>query len=201
MESRVRDNGMSERSPALASLRQGFTLIEILIVIVIIAVMSAVVVPAFANLWERSRFDSECANARALFAWARQQAVERDTTVSIHFDAASQTFTASLTPTPSPTDQPSVLANQTLEDNGLAVTRSFQLNSDFKILGVHVESGLSGNAGESSVGAPTDILFRGDGTVNSAEFVILSRFGERHFSLSPATGVLTTMPESGAGGS
>ncbi len=168
-------------------------------VIVIMAVVSSVVVPAFANMYERSRFDSECVNAQAIFSWAHQQAVERDTTVVMHFDAPTQAFTATLTPPPPPNDQPSALASQTLSDTGLPITKTFQLNPEFRISNLQVDSGASasstGRSLSASQGTTGDIVFQGDGTVNSADFEVTSRIGAKHFVLSPATGMLKAVPD------
>ena len=91
--------------------RQGFTLLEMLIVIVIVAIVSAVTVPAF-----RATPDDEItASAKSLTTLmqrSRQTAVERGETVSLVVDADNARYWATIV---NPGSPDSVVSYGTLE--------------------------------------------------------------------------------------
>ena len=69
-----------------------FTLIELLMIIIIIAVVSALVVPAYARYWSKAKFESSVHQIEEMLSDARDKAVELDTTTTVSFNKQSQTF-------------------------------------------------------------------------------------------------------------
>src|ERR1700722_9662317 len=100
--------------------RKAFTLIEILIVIVIIAVMAAVVVPAYLRFLGHAKFRSKVREVQDLFAYAREQAVSLDSPVTLSYSAQSESFTVTLPTPPAQTDQPVALSGSEAGENANA---------------------------------------------------------------------------------
>lgn len=72
---------LHSREPASRS--SGFTMIEALIVIVIMAILFSIAVPAFLNLIARQRVVSAASDMYAALLLARSEAQKRNTTVSV----------------------------------------------------------------------------------------------------------------------
>jgi prepilin-type N-terminal cleavage/methylation domain-containing protein len=87
------------RSPALARavlrVRRGFTILEMLIVIAIIAIATAVILPAFNRLVESSNFASSISTVTATLGNARALAIQNSeyTAVAFLFDTETETYT------------------------------------------------------------------------------------------------------------
>lgn len=164
-----------------------FTLIELLVVILIIAVMSAVVIPAFAGYLEKSRFDAEIRRLQDYFALAREKAVKCDTNVALHFDHGIHQFSIAVDPLPPATDMPTAM----LTGGGADVspnqeTAPYRLGDDYQVEDFSVSSG-NGPAGTTQ----TDVRFHGDGTSDGADLEVVSRQGyTAHLTLSPMNGRL-----------
>jgi len=76
------------RRPTPAGL--GYTLIEVAIVLAVLAVATAVAVPAVGNAMEGLRARAEVAGLAALLRSAREQAVERRSTYEVVFEPAAR---------------------------------------------------------------------------------------------------------------
>ena len=63
--------------------RHGFTLIELMVALSVLAIMLAAAAPSFADFFERYRLRSAVDDTLNLFAAARQGAVEADRNVKI----------------------------------------------------------------------------------------------------------------------
>src|SRR5689334_7855761 len=132
--------GRGQRLPLASSFlpsRPGFTLIELLVVILIMAVMVSVVVPSYGRFLQKTRFDTTRMEIVDLLAWAREQAVSRDTTATLAFDPQSETFVVTVTPPPPQADMP-VALTQTQQDqdviNALAVEpRAVHLQQEYAV--------------------------------------------------------------------
>ena len=72
----------------------GFSLIEMMIVIIIIAVMTAIAIPAFADWRERQSVRSAAQSLMAHMKQARVLAIAENRTVSITFTSTSYTYDA-----------------------------------------------------------------------------------------------------------
>lgn len=183
--------------------RYAFTLIELLVVIVIIAVTASTVVPAYSRYWTRTKFDLAAQQVQDLFAYARQEAVSRDTTVIIDFNAQAETFTAEALPLPPAIDLPEALAAQNAQvAEATGPARTFPLDPDTKVLGFTVAATGTNPANSSgNAGSANEIHFLSDGTCDGCEFTLVSADGlTRHFVLLPATGRLTIMDARGPDG-
>ena len=69
-----------------ASGQQGFTLIEAMIVVAVIAVLLAVAVPSFSNFFEKNRLKRATEEVYGLITKARAEGVIRDTNMSVAVD-------------------------------------------------------------------------------------------------------------------
>ena len=69
--------------------KKGFTLAELLIVVAIIAVLTAVAIPIFNTQLEKSREETDIANLRAAKAAAVAHYMDPDNTADMYFDAAN----------------------------------------------------------------------------------------------------------------
>lgn len=63
--------------------KKGFTLMEMLIVVAIIAILIAIAIPAFTSALERARQTTDIANIRAAYAEAMVSYLAENTTVSV----------------------------------------------------------------------------------------------------------------------
>src|SRR6476646_6649716 len=66
--------------------RRGFTLLELIVVLMIAGLVMAIAVPPFASLRDRAAVRTATADLGALFSSARQLAITRRTTVAVVFD-------------------------------------------------------------------------------------------------------------------
>jgi prepilin-type N-terminal cleavage/methylation domain-containing protein len=182
--------------------KPGFTLIEILIVIVIIAVMSAVVVPAYVRYLGHVRFQAKVKQVQDLFAYAREQAIALDTTVTLKYDKGSARFTVELPDSSPSNDQPSAFSNgtQVQDAHGQAAPppRVVQLDPEQSVSNYIVSQGTnstSTSANSTVQSGQNELHFQGDGTVETLDMSIAQSDGKKaHLQLWPATGKLTLDP-------
>jgi type IV fimbrial biogenesis protein FimT len=69
--------------------QRGFTLIELMVTLVVFAILVAMAAPSFADFFERYRLRSAVDDTIAVFAQARQAAVEADRNVTVKVDPAA----------------------------------------------------------------------------------------------------------------
>src|SRR5215467_9253360 len=127
---------------------RAFTLIELLIVIIIIAVMASAVVPAWAKFWARAQFDAKTREIQDVFAYAREQAITNDTPSTVRFDPQSATLTVTITQPPPVTDQPAAFGAAENPDAARTSAAPYivPLGEDFVIS----EFNINGNNGPGS---------------------------------------------------
>jgi prepilin-type N-terminal cleavage/methylation domain-containing protein len=181
---------------------RAFTLIELLVVIIILAVMSAIVVPAYSRYLEKARFDSEIRHIQDVFAFARERAVARDTNVTLHFDRGSDTFSAAVDPPPLESDQPSVFQSaangDALAGLGQDPPAIYPMGENYRVENFSVMGNAANGGSGSQPASQADIHFRGDGTTDGAVLDIISKEGyTAHLILWPATGRLTLEESAG----
>lgn len=169
--------------------RRAFTLIEMLVIIIIIAVMASIVVPSYDHLWLGSRFDMAVADIQDVFAYAREKAIENDTTTTVSFDSKNQNFIVQVTTLPPQTDLPVALQNaqdnNSQNANPAGTPRTFTIAENCQ-----VHDFRSGGSSGPTTGGGT-VHFRGDGSCDGAEFILDSDTGYRaHLVLMPAAGRL-----------
>lgn len=79
--------------------KKGFTLVEIMIVVVIIGLLAAMAIPAFQKVRQDSRESAVSNDARQLASAAQQYMLENNvTTVAHDYDSTDGTVSADLTP-------------------------------------------------------------------------------------------------------
>lgn len=79
--------------------KKGFTLVEIMIVVVIIGLLAAMAIPAFKKVRQDSRASSVANDARQLASAAQQYMLENNVTTIAHaYNSTTGTVAAALTP-------------------------------------------------------------------------------------------------------
>ena len=171
--------------------RSGFTLIELLVLIVIIAVMSSTIVPAYSRYLAHARFDGQVRSIQEIAAYAHEQAVATDSTVTMTYDPQSATFTV-VTPPVSHSDLPTALAGVDSSLNDISYPpRRLQISPEYA---------LRQSAGDSRSGSSTNIRFRGDGTCDGAMITLSSASGyTAQLTLQASTSRLLLQPDAAPG--
>lgn len=75
-----------------ARLQSGFTLIEIVLVMVVITVALAIAAPSLRNWGKARQRESEAAQLEAVAKWARQRAISDATTYRLNLDAHENSY-------------------------------------------------------------------------------------------------------------
>jgi prepilin-type N-terminal cleavage/methylation domain-containing protein len=172
----------------------GFTLIEMLVVIIIIAVVAGVLVPNYTRMAAKANFDGTVAEVEALFAYAHEEAILRDTTVALSYDAQREQFSVSSAPIPPSTDLPAVMMSPDSRQSLQPVPpQTVELSMQYAVGDFAIGSGngnteQSGGGNMRGINGPT-IRFRGDGACDGAEVVLISRDGySADLKVMPANG-------------
>ncbi len=180
---------------------RGFTLIELIVIIMIITIMSSIVVPAYARFWAKARFDATVRNVTDVFRQARELAIAHDVTTTVTFNPGSATLTLTTPPSASVSDQPSALAeaDDSNANDPVPPPREETLGEEFR-LDDFVAGGGNNNNGNgdahggarSGAGGLTELRFRSDGTTDGARLTLSSASGYRaQMTVWPATGRVT----------
>ncbi len=152
---------------------RAFTLIELLVVILIIAVMAAVMVPAFSGFYDKARFDAEVRRIQDYFALARERAVKGDTTVTLHFERGIHELSMMVDVLPPQNDLPTAMLTSAGTDSSAGQdVAPYRIGADYQVERFTV-TGASGQAATTR----TDVRFNGDGTSDGAEVHLVSRQG------------------------
>lgn len=181
-------------------LRRAFTLIELMVVILMIVVMAGIVIPAYSRFYAKSQFENTARQVQDIFAFAREQAIKRDTTVTVTYDPQNHAFLAQAPQSQPQTDLPVALAGTVNPDGSTAQSgesqKVYRLNPDVNIGAFSVSSNPNSVPGATSAGqgGGSQLHFQSDGTVERATLAITSTDGyATQFQLWPATGRLTRM--------
>jgi len=149
----------------------GFTLIEMLVLIVIMTVLSTAIVPAFSRLRDRAAFETHVGRVTSFLMQARAQALELGTDVEVRFDPQTETFSARADTAVRAEDMPTALANAP-DAATLVYDQTLALPEDYRILDVQV-FGPDALAGSLTSGRETIVYFREDGTCDGLRFMVL----------------------------
>jgi prepilin-type N-terminal cleavage/methylation domain-containing protein len=181
-------------------LRRAFTLIELMVVILMIAVMAGVVVPAYNHFFAKAQFEASARQVQDIFAFAREQAIDRSTTVTVTYDPQNHAFVAQTAPPAPQTDVPVALANTINPDGTPAQSGETQKmarldgNVNVTAFSVSTNPNITAIGVASGPGNGNQLHFLPDGTVEGATLALASGDGyTAQFQLWPATGRLTRM--------
>lgn len=175
-------------------LREAFTLIELLMIIIIIAMVSAIVVPSYARYWSKAKFESSVHQIEEMLSEAKDKAVELDTTTTVSFDKQSQTFTVMSILPPAQNDQPSSMSASDQQSSLMSqknIPTTISLGGDIGV--VQFQAGGASPSSNSGVATTSSALhFHGDGSSDGARIVLASSTGNStNLTIWPANGRLT----------
>ena len=187
----------------------GFTLIEMVVVVIIIAVMAGVLVPSYGRFYARAKFDATTRDVQDVFAYAREQAIAKDAPATLTFDPGSETFAVNVTAPPPPNDQPVAFPDVKTDSASKPETHITQLSSSMAVNGFSATAagqtgqsggggGMMGSAGRGS----TVVHFRPDGTSDGAQLTLLGAENGymAHMTLNPGNARLTLDDDTMSGG-
>lgn len=169
---------------------RGFTLIELIVVILMIAVMSAILLPEYNQMVRRSEFRRIARDVEEEFVVARELAVRYDTVSVVTFDPLDAAFRIQIDMPPQNADAPDAFgkaANGSARD--AAVSQQPQLPDACKLpQGYRIEEVWVSARGSAPASGLT-VHFQGDGTAEAAGFRLVSDRGNSELlEVSPGLG-------------
>jgi prepilin-type N-terminal cleavage/methylation domain-containing protein len=186
---------MTSSAGALKTKRgRGFTLIEMIVLIIIMAVLSGVVVPSYMRMLAKSRFQQTVQEVVGLFGWARAAAIESNSEAVLRFDHQSGTL-AVMVVTPDLTGDLPVALQETERAAVQPIPRTVVLGEDVTIAEFRVDEVRSSANGRRGV---EQIRFHEDGSSDEARIALVSAEGMGIFlHVLPMTGrtVVSDEPE------
>jgi prepilin-type N-terminal cleavage/methylation domain-containing protein len=171
----------------------GFTLIEMLVLIIIVAVISSVMVPRYAQFAAATKFRRDVRRIAEVLAWARESAIENDTSATVQFDRQTETFVVTLDPNTPADDMPSVFSDSTNQNaqSGTPAPRVLTLE---EYLLVRISPNSSQNSSNSQNSDSQNTLhFNSDGSCEGWILDIASpqTNSTERIVVSPTTGRIT----------
>ena len=168
-----------------------FTLIEMLVLIIIIAVLCSVAVPAYARFHSKVKFQQAVQETVNVLAWARDQAIQSGADSTVRFDAQTATFHVAIETPASPTDSPTAMEESGEQSAAPSPSRMLALSDDVAVTDFVVYSPAVG-ALDSGMGAQHEIRFHEDGNCDGARFLLrgTGNYAEV-IEISPTSGRVT----------
>ncbi len=178
---------------------RGFTLIEMVVVIFIIAIVSSVVVPAYSHMVAKARFQKSVQEVVGLLTWARNAAKQAGADSSVKFDAQSGAFAVTVESAGQVADVPTALQQtQTQEGTETQNTRTYKLDEEAIITNFTMYNGGVQETTQSQTSMPNEIRFHEDGSSNGGQFVMTGIDGHSvGINISPLTGRVETIDTNG----
>jgi prepilin-type N-terminal cleavage/methylation domain-containing protein len=172
----------------------GFTLVEMIVLIFIIAILSSVAVPAYHRFKAKSVFQATVERTVSLLTWARAAAVESNSDAVLQFDHQSGTFIVSVPPRAPSEDMPAALqeAERLVQP---PQPRTSVLGEDVAVAEFSVNRV---NPNTNTPSGIQEIRFHEDGSSDGARIALVSADGYRAFlHVLPMTGrtVVSDEPE------
>ncbi len=155
---------------------RGFTLIEIMVVIVIIAVTASILVPAYGKIYAKQKFNSDVAAVENIVTWAHITAAAQDEDVTLSVNSQQGAITAEAPPPVPSQDQPQSFqqSNSSTVNSGQPLQRIVLLHSTTQ---VRLQANSSGMQPVGSSAPGQQIIFHGDGTCDGGDLEMIDVSG------------------------
>jgi Tfp pilus assembly protein FimT len=174
---------------------RAFTLIEMIVLIIIIAVLASVSAPRYAGFLDRARFDDTVGTVTALLGEARAASLRTGGETTVVFDAQTGSLRAR-TQNPSTTvDLPAELEENPSRDTGAGAVRPVVLPENVT-LGDYQSMTPSARQDSQNAGVLRIVTFLGDGGSTGARLLLVSQEGHRRIlEISSVTGRVSAINE------
>lgn len=157
---------------------RGFTLIEMLVMIIIIAVLSSVAVPKYYDFAMKSRFQESVHRVLAMFSDARDKAIQSGADCVVRFDPQSATFVVETELSPPEADQPAAL--QDSPDSLPALpSEPLQLGENITVSDFQMMDPTQQQQRPMDRSRTMEIHFHDDGRADGAAIMLAGAEGER----------------------
>ncbi len=178
---------------------RGFTLIEIMVVIVIIAVTASILVPAYGKIYAKQKFNSDVAAVENIVTWAHLTAVAQDEDVTLSVNSQQGVLTAEGPPPIPSADEP-----QAFQQSAVPSVNSGQPLQHLVLIHETTRVRLQANAGPIAAGGGgvgQQIVFHGDGTCDGGDLAMMDVSGnEVLLHIDAATSQVHQQEDSRGGG-
>ena len=170
--------------------RLAFTLIEMLVLIIILAMLSSVVVPASTRFYAKAKFQQSVQDIVGLLAYARSSAIESNTESVVRFDAQTDTFMVTRDSTTPAADVPSAL-QESQDAAPIPESRISRLGDDIMVADFKSYD-PTGDSNSSMGQKMAELRFHEDGSSSGGQFVLRSMNGYAEIvEVAPMTGRAT----------
>ncbi len=165
---------------------QGFTMIEIIIILLIIGILSAIAAPSFLAMHNRAKLNDAVTKVRGALQEAQREAIRKSKSCFVTLDTTNNKVTGIPTPTPSPTPTPTfclVTGERTLADDGVSMATNVKPNPIISGNPIQIQFDIRGNTTftvATAAASATDtsgkiILYMSDGSISDKKCVAISK--------------------------